>query len=397
VTPAARARGSVVPSHEERRDAGERDSTEAFETLIAHSRRGRLKVYIGFAPGVGKTCRMLEEAHHLRRQGVDVVLGVVESHGRRDTAALAFGLEQVPLRSLEYRGVSVTDMDVAAVIARRPEVVVIDEAAHTNSPGCENKKRHQDVLQVLEAGISVVCAFNIQHLESLRNLVQRVARVPIRESLPDSFLNQADQVVNLDLATEDLLERLRAGKILSADQIPQALDGFFRPDTLAILRELALREVAKSLDRAGKEGPWRAVGSDRLMVCVSSLSPRADELLHRGSQLAGRLNTDWLLVYVETPEEAPGRIGDAAQRQLAATIARARELGARVVRLEATDVPAALLDYAREAGIGHIMIGRSQRPSWSWPLRQSLVQRLVRDAAGLDLHIVSFTEGGGGR
>jgi two-component system sensor histidine kinase KdpD len=385
-----------------RRD-GARGAKEDFEALLERAKRGRLKVYIGFAAGVGKTYRMLEEAHHLRSRGVDVVLGVVESHGRQETAALAKGLEQVPLRSLEYHGVSVADMDVDAVIARRPQLVVVDEVAHANAPGCRNKKRYQDVLQILDSGISVISAFNIQHLESLRDVVQRAARVSIREVVPDSFLFQADQVVNLDLAAEDLIERLRAGKIVSPDQIERALSGFFRTDTLATLRELALREVAQSLDRAtsesaGGDEPHRRVGrSDRLMVCVASLSPRAGDLLSRGSRLAGRLNTDWALVYVETPEEAPERIGAAAQRQLMETIAKARDLGARVVRLQATDVASALLAYAEKAGIGHIMIGRSRRSWWQWPFHRSLMDRMVRDASGLDLHVISFEGDDGDR
>jgi two-component system sensor histidine kinase KdpD len=370
-------------------------SEEDLEAFLERTKRGRLKVYVGFAAGVGKTYRMLEEAHHLRRRGVDVVLGVVESHGRPETAALAAGLEQVPLRRLEYRGVTVADMDVDAVIARRPQLVVVDEIAHANAPGSRNKKRYQDVLQILDARISVVSAFNVQHIESLRDVVQRVAGVSIRETVPDSFLAKGDQVVNLDLATEDLIERLRAGKIVPSDQVERALAGFFRAETLATLRELALRQVAQSLDRAASEssgdsGHHRRVGrGDRLMVCVSSLSPRARDLLSRGARLAGRLNTEWALVYVETPAEAPDRIGAPAKRQLIETIAEARELGARVVRLEANDVASALLGYAREAGIGHIMIGRSPRRWWR-PFGGSPMERMLREGIGFDLHVVSF-------
>jgi two-component system sensor histidine kinase KdpD len=371
------------------------DQGPDFDVGPEHRPRGRLKVYIGFAAGVGKTCRMLEEAHDLRKRGVDVVLGVAESHGRPETAALARGLEQVPLRGLEYRGLTVADMDVDAVIARRPQIVVVDELAHANAPGGRHNKRYEDVLQFLDAGISVIGALNIQHVESLRDVVQRTARVSIRETVPDSFLHQAHQVVNVDLAAEDLIDRLRRGKIVSPDQIEAALSGFFRRDTLAILRELALRAVADSLDRAtSRSAPpaqHRVVGRrDRLMVCVSSLSPRAGVLLHRGFRLAGRLNIDWAVVYVETPAEAPGRISAAAQAQLVETISKARELGAHVVRLQGDEVAPSLLGYAKEAGIGHIMVGRSARRRWERLFRRSLLDRMVRGAVGLDLHIVSF-------
>jgi two-component system sensor histidine kinase KdpD len=360
-------------------------------------------VYIGFAAGVGKTYRMLEEAQDLRRRGVDVVLGAVESHCRRETAALLLGLEQVPLRRLEYRGVSVSDMDVDAVIERRPALVVVDEMAHANAPGCRNRKRYQDVLQILEAGIDVLCAFDVQRLESRKEVIQRAAGVSVRETVPDHFLQRADQVVSIDLDPEDLIERVRRGKIVPAGEIAPALAGPFRKETLAPLRELALREVANSLDRAnpaligGRPETQRIGRGDRLMVCVSSLSPRAGDLLNRGFRLAGRLSTDWALVYVETPAEAPDRIGAAAQRQLVETIAQAQQLGATVVRLRAIDVVGALVAYANEAGFGHVMIGRSRGRWWERALRRSRMDRLVRAAEGLDVHVISFPSGEGGR
>jgi two-component system, OmpR family, sensor histidine kinase KdpD len=365
--------------------------------------RGRLKVYVGFAPGVGKTYRMLEEAQDLRRRGVDVVLAVVESRGRRETAGLGRGLERVPPRRLEYRGLTATDVDIDAVVARSPRVVVVDEIAHVNAPGCRNQRRYQDVLQILDAGIDVVCAFDVQQLESLREVVQRATGMSVRETVPDSFLHRADLVVSLDLAPEDLIERLRAGKIVSPDQIEPALAGLFRKEILSTLRELALREVANSLDRAsassigGDRHARQVRRGDRLMVCVSSLSPRASDLLNRGFRLAGRLGTDWALVYVETPAEAPERIGAAAQRQLVETIARARELGASVVRLRATDVVSAIFAHAREAGFGHVMIGRSRGRWWERALGLSRMDRMVREANGLDLHVISFEGDESGR
>jgi two-component system sensor histidine kinase KdpD len=371
---------------------------EDFLELLKRDARGRLKIYIGFAAGVGKTFRMLEEAHSLAHRRVDVVLGFVETHGRAETAALMEGLEYLPRRQIEYRGLVLEEPDVEGIIARRPQVVVIDEIAHTNAPGSRNRKRYQDVLDIVAERINVICAFNVQHLESLKEVVERAAGVMIRETVPDSFLKQADQVVNIDLAAEDLLERLRAGKIYGAEKVEWALSHFFKEDNLGTLRELALREVAESLDRASPTqlatGESRRTdhATGRLMVCMSSFSPRASTLLRRGSRMAGRLNTDWYVVYVETPGEAPDRIAADAQRHLLANIDKAQELGALVVRLQSTDPVPALLHYARLHGVGHIMVGRSHRPWWRQVLRRSFVTRMVLQAAGFDLHIVALDD-----
>jgi two-component system sensor histidine kinase KdpD len=373
-----------------------RRRAEDFLELVERGKRGRLKVYIGFAAGVGKTFRMLEEAHSLKKRGVDVVLGFIETHGRAETAALIEGLEYVPRRHVDYRGIAVEEMDLDAVIARAPQVALVDEIAHTNVPGLRNRKRYQDVLDILDAGINVICAFNVQHLESLKDVVERATGVRIRETVPDSFLKQADQVVNLDLASEDLLERLRAGKIYDKQKVEWALGHFFKEENLAALRELALREVAESLDR-GRAEPNGAVKprpatSARLMVCISSFSPRAGTLLRRGSRMAGRLNTDWIVAYVETPQESPTRIDATAQRHLLSNIETARELGAVVVRLQSNDPVRALVDYARNHGVSHIMIGRSHRPWWQHLLGRSFVARMLDEAKDFDLHIVGLDE-----
>jgi len=373
-----------------------RGRAEDFLELVERGRRGRLKLYIGFAAGVGKTYRMLEEAHALRKRGVDVVLGFVETHGRAETRALVEGLEAVPRAVFTYRDVSVEEMDLDRVLARKPQVVVVDELAHSNVPLCRHRKRYQDVEELLAAGINVIGAFNVQHLESLNDLLERNIGVLVRETLPDSFLKSADQVVNLDLAVEDLHERLRAGKIYAADKVPGALEGFFRQDNLSTLRELALREVAESLDRAtgtraraGEDSP-KPGGWGRLMVALSSSPPHAATLLRRGSRMAGRLNTDWFVVYVETPREAPHLIDAEAQRHLLTNIERARELGAEVVRLKSADPVGALLDFARSHGVGHIIVGRSRQPWWRRVLGRASDVRLLREGAGFDIHVVSF-------
>src|SRR5262245_38482602 len=373
----------------------ERARPEDFLELVERAKRGRLKVYIGPAAGVGKTYQMLEEAHVLQKRGVDVVLAFIETHGRAETAALIEGLEVIPRRRFEYRGVLVEELDLEAVLARRPQVAIVDELAHTNVPGWRNKKRYQDVFELLDAGINVICAFNVQHLESLNDLVKQATDVVVRETVPDSFLKQADQVVNLDLAAEDLLERLRAGKIYSAEKIPWALEHFFKPENLSTLREIALREEAENIDRsaaahtAADKAPRKAV-SERVMVCLSSYPPHGATLLRRGSRMAGRLNTDWYAVYVETPGEAPTRIDAEAQRHLLDNIEKARQLGAEVVRLQAKDPVPTLIEFARSHGVGHILIGRSAQPWWRQLLNQSIMLRLVKEAADLDVHIVSF-------
>jgi two-component system sensor histidine kinase KdpD len=371
---------------------------EDFLELVRRAKRGRLKLYIGFAAGVGKTYRMLEEAHALTGRGVDCVVGFVETHGRAETAELIAGLDVVARQRVEYRGVFVEEMDLDAVLARHPEVAIVDEVAHTNAPGSRNRKRYQDVLELLAAGINVIGAFNVQHLESLNDLVERVTSVAIRETVPDSFLKQADQIVNLDLSVEDLVERLRAGKIYAPEKVASALENFFTPHNLSTLRELALREVAESLDRAGaahavpgRDQPTTAARR-RVMVCLSSFTPRAQVLLRRGSRLAGRLNTDWFVVYVETPRESPTLIDSEAQRYLLANIEKARELGAEVIRLKARDPVTAIIDFARSHGVGQIIIGRSKQPWWRQVIGRSVPIRLVKEASSFDLYIVALEE-----
>jgi two-component system sensor histidine kinase KdpD len=366
---------------------------EDFLALVERNRRGRLKLYIGFAPGVGKTYRMLEEAHALKARGVDVVLAFVETHGRAETVALLDGLEQVPRRRVEYRGVTIEEMDVDAVLARKPAIAIVDELPHTNPPDAKNRKRYQDVLDLLAAGVHVMGALNIQHIESLRDLIERVTGVVVRETVPDRFVKEADQVVNLDLAIEDLVERLRAGKIYAPEKIERALELFIQDDKLLALRELALREVAESIDRVDvrpDDASWEKSARARLVVAMSSLPAQGAALLRKGSRLAGKLATDWFVLYVETPEESPTRIDAEVQRRLLANIALAHDLGAEVVRLHGTDPVAVILDFARSHRVGHIVVGRSGRPFWRQLLGLSVPLRLVREAEGIDVHIVSL-------
>jgi two-component system sensor histidine kinase KdpD len=386
----------MPPDHRELTTARKRP--EDFLELVERAKRGRLKVYIGAAAGVGKTYQMLEEAHALKKRGVDVVLAFIEPHERPETAALIDGLEVIPRRRIEYRGVAVEEMDLDAVLKRHPQVAIVDELAHTNAPFCRNKKRYQDVLELLENGINVIGAFNIQHLESLNEMVKQATAVVVRETVPDAILKRADQVVDIDLAVEDLTDRLRAGKIYAPDKIQWALDNFFQPEKLAVLREIALREVAESVDRtvsseAADDAGRRAAASERVMVCLPTRPPpNGAVLLRQGSRLAGRLNTDWFVVHVETKNEADHRIDSTLQRYLLEDEQRARDLGAEVVRLRAKNPVDALLDFGRSHGVRHIVVGRSQKPWWRRLLGQSPVFKLVTEAAGFDLHIVSLED-----
>jgi two-component system, OmpR family, sensor histidine kinase KdpD len=371
-----------------------------FLDLLERAKRGRLKIYLGFAAGVGKTVRMLKEAHALKQRGVDVVLAYIEPHGRAETAELIGDLEVVLRKQFEYRGITVEEMDLDAVLARRPEIAIVDEVAHTNVPLCRNRKRYQDILELINAGINVICAFNIQHLESLNDLIERVTGVVVRETIPDTFVKEADQVVTVDLSVDDLMERLKSGKIYTEDKIPWALEHFFKIANLSTLRELSLLEVAESVDRRQPGGPEELGGTGRkpsralgrVMVCMASASPRARTLLRKGSRMAGRLNTHWFVVYVETPGETPTRIDAETQRHLLEHFQKARELGAEVVRLKAPDPVPAILDFARSHGVGHIVIGRSQQPWWRTLLGRSVAHQIIEEAAGFDVHVISFEE-----
>ncbi len=269
-----------------------RPPPEHFLTLIRQQQRGRLKVYLGFAAGVGKTCEMLLEGRRLKRQGVDVVIGLVETHGRAETIAQIGDLEQVPRRQIEYHGVTLEELDQDALLARRPAVALVDELAHTNAPGSRHAKRHQDVEELLRAGINVITTLNIQHLESLYDIVEQVTGVRVKERIPDYVLGLADQLVNVDVSAEDLRERIQAGRVYPPDRIDAALKNFFTPANLTRLRELALEEIAHRLDsrRQRQTGGEDPSGGDRIMVCLSSGSPHAERLLRKGARLADRLN-----------------------------------------------------------------------------------------------------------
>ena len=367
----------------------------AAESLLARAReegRARLRLYIGAAPGVGKSYRMLEDAHELRAQGLDVVVGLIEPHGRADTLARIGDLEQVPMREVAYRGVTLREMDLAAVIARRPQVALVDELAHTNVPGSTHQKRYEDVLALLAAGINVITAVNIQHVESLNDAIATTTGVRVRETVPDWVLRRADEVVNVDVSVETLRARIRQGKVYDAAKIEQALSNFFRKGNLTALRELALRQLAS--DQAGKaqvyrerEGLGRSVIPEKVMVAMASRGS-ARTLLRVGSRIAGRLATDWFAVYVETPQEEPGRIKPGDHAALQDNIGFARQLGATVVKLKGSRVADLLVDFAKREGITHVIFGQSARSRWSLLVHGSIVDRFLRDVRHATVQIV---------
>jgi two-component system sensor histidine kinase KdpD len=376
----------------------DRRDPEAFLDLVPQAKKGALKVYLGGAAGVGKTYRMLEEAHRLRANGHDVVLGLIETHQRTETAERIGDLEQIRPREISYRGVILKEMDVDAIVARKPEFAIVDELAHTNAPGSRHNKRHQDVEELIGKGINVITAFNIQHLESLNQMVRRMTGVEVKETVPDTFLARADQVVTVDISVEELRQRLREGKIYPADRVEQALRNFFRPGNLAALRELALREVARgqSRNRAEMEslkrehGRRTAVG-ERLMVCLSSNPEGSQELLRKAARGADRLNADWYAVHVETPRESVQRISTADFRALLDNINLAADLGAETVWLKSDNVVQALIDFARENRVTRIIIGRPRSGLWNWLLHRAVGNRLISVATDFDIELVGRT------
>jgi two-component system sensor histidine kinase KdpD len=370
------------------RTSEERPRADALLAKLEQAQHARLRVYIGAAPGVGKTYQMLEDAHLLGQQGFDIVIGFVETYGRAGTEAQVKDLEVVPRQRISYRNVVIEEMDVDRIIARKPDICIVDELAHTNVPGSKNKKRYEDVLDILDAGISIFTAVNIQHLETLNDAVARSSGIRVRETVPDSFLKRADEVVNVDVTTDELRTRLKQGKIYKPEKVEQALANFFRKGNLSTLRELALRAVAeevgsKAAQYRSREGLEPAPIPEKVMACISSGST-AKRLLRAGARISGRLGAVWYAVYVETPPEEPARIDPKHAKQLAENLALAEELGATVIKLKAKRASDGLIEFARREGISHVIFGQSARSRWDILLHGSVLNRFlaeVKDAA----------------
>ena len=366
----------------------QRPTADALLARIKEQDRSRLRIYIGAAPGVGKTFEMLQEAHALRSRGLDVVVGYVETYGRRDTEAQLKDLEVVPRRRVDYRGASLEEMDVEAIVRRKPQVCIVDELAHTNVPGSRHMKRYEDVIEILDAGIHVMTAVNIQHLETLNDAVARATGVRVRETVPDTFLDRADEVINVDVTVEELRNRLREGKIYKPETVEQALTNFFRKGNLSTLRELALRAVAdevgeKAASYRAREGLEPALIPERVMVCMSS-NPLAPRVIRTGARIAGRLGSKWYAVFVETPRERSDRINARDNDSLQQNIRLAESLGATVVRVKADRAADGLIAFAQREGVTHVIFGQSARTRWEVLIRGSTLNRFlsaVPDAA----------------
>lgn len=369
------------------------NNAQHFLDLIQKSRKGKFKVYIGMSAGVGKTYRMLQEAHTLLKNGIDVKIGYIETHFRKETHELLDGLPVIPRRTIFYKGKQLEEMDVQAIINLRPEVVIVDELAHTNIEGSKNEKRWQDVIEILDAGINVISAVNIQHIESLNEDVKQITGIDVQERIPDSVLRMADEVVNIDLTSEDLIARLKEGKIYTQDKIQTALANFFKSDQILQLRELALKEVASQVVRkVENEVPKNtALKHEKLLACISSNDKTAKIVIRKAARLASYYNSIWYVLYVETPKESPNKIALDKQRHLINNFKLATQLGAEVIKIESSNITDAMLAVVEQKGITTVCIGKPHFNLFKVILSTTIFRRLLNSLSksNVDLVILS--------
>jgi two-component system sensor histidine kinase KdpD len=365
-----------------------RPSPDALLREAEKSHRGRMKIFLGAAPGVGKTYEMLSAAQTRRRENVDVVIGIVETHGRTETEALTADLETIPRRTIAYRERTLTEMDLDAILARNPRLVLVDELAHSNAPGSRHPKRYLDVEELLAAGIDVYTTLNIQHVESLNDVVARITRIRVRETVPDSVIERADDIELIDLTPDDLIQRLKDGKVYVPAQAERAVRHYFAPGNLTALRELALRRTAQRVDNQmvdymrthAIEGPWPA--GDRVLVCVQG-GPKATATVRHAKRLADQLRAPWTAIHVEaTRATAP------EQDSVVAALRLAERLGAEPVLIPGQDVADTVIDYARANNVTHLIVGKSDGPHWRQYLLGSITQRLINRAGGINIHVI---------
>jgi len=353
--------------------------------------RGRLKIYIGMSAGVGKTYRMLQEAHALLQSGVNIKIGYIETHGRKETAALLEGLPVIARRAVFYKGKKLEEFDLQSILLLHPAMVVIDELAHTNIPGSKNEKRWQDVMDVLDAGIDVITAINIQHIESINEDVKEITGIEVKERVPDKILQLADEVVNIDLTADELINRLKEGKIYDHSKVQQALQHFFKPDTILQLRELALKEVAGQVERkvdyhiTAKQTAFR---HERFMACVSSNHEIAQRIIRKTARLASYYNSQWFVLYVQTPKEATDKIPLAAQRHLINNFKNATELGAEVIQKKAENIAAAIIETIEEKNVTTICLGKPHLNLFQIILRTGVFNQLLKTLSKNNIDIV---------
>ena len=368
----------------------EEKNAEHFLNLIRKSRRGKFKIYIGMSAGVGKTYRMLQEAQTLMRNGVDVKIGYIETHNRKETHALLEGLPVIPRRKLFYKGKELEELDVQAVINLHPEIVVVDELAHTNIEGSKNEKRWQDVMDILDAGINVISAVNIQHIESLHAEVKAITGVDVGERIPDSVLQQADEVVNIDLTADELIMRLKEGKIYVPDKIEISLKNFFQSERILQLRELALKEVASQVERKiENELPRNShLKQERFLACISSNHEIAKKVIRKTARLASYYNSKWFLLFVQTTKEDGDNIGLAAQRHLINNFKMAAELGAEIIKIKNNNIAKGIFEATTQKDITTICIGKPHLNLFKIIMSTAVFNQLLNKLSASDIDIV---------
>ena len=369
-----------------------------FDEILERRKKGSLKIYLGYAAGVGKTYSMLQEAHRLKARGFDVVIAYLEPHNRAETSNQVGDLESIPKRFCTIGNRSHEEMDIQAVIRRNPQIVLVDELAHTNAPGSKNEKRYQDVLDLLDQEISVISTMNVQHLESVADKVTEVTGTEIRERVPDLILSRADQIVTVDVSIEELRERLRTGKIYSSEQAERALVNFFTPANLSMLRETSLREAAGDQVRRIDEQQMLSkkaaqVSHETVMVCLSSDPTNAEILIRRGTKMSSQFSARCFVVYVQRKVESPTVIDSGLQRKIQNNLVLAKRLGAEVVTLQGEDVAEVLVNFATENDVRHAVFGKSRLSPFKERLRGSVILDFTHDAVGVDVHILSTVEG----
>ncbi|HVZ57516.1 MAG TPA: sensor histidine kinase KdpD [Chitinophagaceae bacterium] len=363
----------------------------AFLRLNEAQNRGKLKVYIGMSAGVGKSYRMLQEAHDLLRKGVHVKVGYIETHGRKETEALVEGLPVIPRRTVFYKGKELEELDVQAILLLHPEVVIVDELAHSNIPGSKHEKRWQDVLDILAAGIDVITAVNIQHIESINEDVRQITGVEVTERVPDKLLQMADEVVNIDLTAQELINRLKEGKIYDHSKVQQALSNFFQPEKILQLRELALKEVAGQVERkvdyemTARERPWR---HEHFLACISSNHEVAQRIIRKTARLASYYNSKWYVLYVQTPKESADKISLAEQRHLINNFKNATELGAEVIREKGRDIARVIMDLVESREITTVCIGKPHISLFRIILKTGVFNQLLKTLSKKDVDLV---------
>lgn len=366
------------------------NNVQHFLDLIKKSRRGKFKIYIGMSAGVGKTYRMLQEAHALLRNGIDVKIGYIETHFRKETHDLLEGLPLIPRRKLFYKGKELEELDVQAVISLRPEVVIVDELAHTNIEGSKNEKRWQDVMEILEAGINVISAVNIQHIESLNEEIKNITGVEVKERIPDSVLAVADEVVNIDLTADELISRLKEGRIYKPEKIQTALNNFFKSEHILQLRELALKEVAAQVERKVETEITKinAVKHERFLACISSNEDTAKTVIRKTARLANYYHSKWYLLYVQTPKESPDKIPLDKQRHLINNFKLATELGAEIIKVENENISKAIIEQCDERNITTICIGKPHLNMYRLILATNVFNELLKKLSSSDIDLV---------